>query len=429
MGQKFDTTTSVLSKVLEKLLKKQISAHISSLNLVNEDQAGFRRGQSVKTALLRVYDDIAAFVDRKDKVVLLLIDFSKAFDTISHQRLLHKLQTRFSFSLSAVELIKSYLVGRTQVVRCNDLSSDAVAVTSGVPQGSVLGPLLFSLYIDDLPGVLRYCRVQMFADDVQLYCSHPEAATAAAMLNEDLQRVINWASRNFLRINHTKTKAILFGDNRHVDPAILPLTVEGSQIQFTDYANNLGIIFQSNLGWDKAVSTQCGKVYAGLRTLRATTSDLPQNIKLQLFKSLLLPHFIFGDVVHLGMSMAMFSKLEVALNDCCRYVYNMNRYTSVRNLQRNLLGCPFRRFYEMRACLQLWRIFHRSEPANLARKLRLLQGRRSLNFVVPLHRTAIYGDSLFVRGVVYWNAQPMELKQIHSEAMYKKAALEYFNRN
>lgn len=212
-----------------------------------------------------------------------------------------------------------------------------------------------------------------------------------------------------------------------MDPAFPPITIEGKQILFTDHASNLGIVFQASLCWDKAVSIQCGKVYAGLRTLRATTSELPQHIKLKLFKSLLLPHFIFGDVIHLGMSMAMVSKLEVALNDCCRYVYNLNRYNSVRHLQRNLLGCPFRRFYEMRSCLQLWRIIHRNEPLNLARKLRLLQGRRSLNLLIPSHRTALYGESFFVRGVVYWNAQPMELKRLRTETMYKKAALEYFN--
>lgn len=202
--------------------------------------------------------------------------------------------------------------------------------------------------------------------------------------------------------------------------------LEENRIQFESYANNLGIIFQNNLCWDKAVSVQCGKIYAGLRTLKATTSDLPQNIKFTLFKTLLLPHFIFGDVIHLGMTAAMMKKLEVALNNCARYVYNVNRYTSVRHLQKTLLGCAFQNFYPMRSCIVFHRIIQRQEPSTLFEKLRPLQGLRTRNFLVPTRRSAMYGETFFVRGVVSWNAQPNQLKQIVSEAMYKKAVKEYF---
>lgn len=373
-----------------------------------------------------MYDDIAVAVDSKDKAVLLLIDFSKAFDTISHNRLCNKLGTRFFFEPTAVRLVRSYLIGRKQAVCCNGATSESVAVTSGVPQGSVLGPLLFSLYIDDLPGVLKYCRIQLFADDVQIYCAHSDSFTAVTQLNEDLQRVARWASMNSLEINYTKTKAMLYGTNQRVDSAQLRVSLGGNDIQFTDHANNLGIIFQNDLRWGKAVSYQCGKVYAGLRTLRITTGDLPQSIKLRLFKTLILPHFIFGDVIHLSMHSAMMSKLEVALNDCARYVYKLNRYTSVRHLQKHLLGCSFRRFYELRTCLFFHRIIQRQSPSYLHDKLTALRGLRVRNFMVPTHRTSLYGDTFFVRGVVIWNAQPTELKQLVSEAMYKKAAKNYF---
>ena len=114
--------------MFEKILKRQINAFLSSGHLISDHQAGFRQGQGVKSALLRVFDDISAAVDRKSVAVMLLLDFSKAFDTISHQRLCQKLRARFFFDLSAVSLVRSYLTGREQSVFCNDILSDAIAV-------------------------------------------------------------------------------------------------------------------------------------------------------------------------------------------------------------------------------------------------------------------------------------------------------------
>lgn len=419
----------VLSKVFEKLLKRQVVAHIERFNLLSDQQAGFRKGQSVKTALLRVYDDIAVAVDNKNKVVLLLLDFSKAFDTISHSKLCSKLYDRYFFSRTAVNLIRSYLIGKTQVVVCDDKVSKSAAVISGVPQGSVLGPVLFTLYIDDLPNVLRYCRAQLFADDVQLVCICPGKSPAELLhlVNEDLTRLHRWAMRNNLRINHSKSKALLFGGTRHEMTSLPAVNIDGNLIELTSDGSNLGLVFQNNLKWDKAVSQQCGKIYCGLRTLRAVTKEMPVHTKLQLFKSLLLPYFMFADIVYMNMNTTLSSKLEVALNDCVRYVYNINRWTSVRHLQKTLLGCPFRNFHGLRACLFLHKLLNRRAPNYLFAKLTSLQGRRTMSLSVPMHNTALYGESFFVKGVVFWNSLPPDLKRICSEAMFKKGCTTFFN--
>ena len=198
---------SGLSKAFEKLLKGQMCVYLKERDLLSDQQAGFREGQGVNTALLRVYDDIAVVVDRKQNAALLLLDFSKAFDTISHRRLCFKLASRFRFQYTAIELIRSYLTGRTQSVFCRNTHSSKLDVTSGVPQGSVLGPLLFSMYINDLPNVPPpYCSVQMFADDVQLICLNPHltADDLIHLINQDLQRVVHWAKNNSLKLNPRK---------------------------------------------------------------------------------------------------------------------------------------------------------------------------------------------------------------------------------
>lgn len=158
-----------LSKVFEKILKIQIQTYLNNFDYLHEFQSGFRSKHSTTTALLKVHDDLLKIIDRKGVAFLLFIDFSKAFDRVSHSKLINKLSLKYNFSIEAAKLIQSYLTGRTQSVFSNFTLSSPVDIISGVPQGSILGPILFSLFINDLPSVLKNCMIHIFADDVQLY--------------------------------------------------------------------------------------------------------------------------------------------------------------------------------------------------------------------------------------------------------------------
>ena len=198
-----------LSKAFEKLLESQMSSLLTRHNLLSEHQTGFRKSHSIKPATLRVYDIWAAVVDKRGSAVLVLLDFSKAFDIIPHGRLCTKLETQFCFSSGAVNLLESCLEGRTQTVYCEDRCLVGAAVTSGVPQGSVIGLLLFSCYINDLPTVLKCCSIQMYADNVQLYVGRlgPCTRELVNLVSDDLRSVVEWSKRNGLLVNHSKSKA------------------------------------------------------------------------------------------------------------------------------------------------------------------------------------------------------------------------------
>lgn len=419
---------SALSKAFEKLIKSQMSDYIANLGLLNDVQSGFRKGHSTETALLKVHDDIARTIDKKGIAVLLLIDFAKAFDRVSHVKLLKKLSYKFGFSRSVASLIKSYLCDRTQAVYFNGVLSTPKRIHSGVPQGSVLGPLLFSIFINDLPAVLKYCCIHLYADDVQIYfCStNYNVAEISQKVNEDLNRIYCWSQRNLLPINSSKTKAMLITRlNTSFD---LPtLTLNNEPIKFVNKVNNLGMVFTSNLCWESHINTQIKKIFGTLKQLSIVSKHLDVQIKLKLFKALIFPHFIYGDFVFSNATQQSTNKLRIALNCCIRYVFNISRLGRVSHLQKQMLGCPFDQFYRYRICTILFRIKSTEKPNYLFSKLIPFRNTRVNNLLIPYHSSHYYSQSLFSRGIVLWNNLPNNIKNSTSKHIFKRDLLIHLN--
>lgn len=418
-----------MSKVFEKLIGSQISSFITEKGFLSSFQSGFRKQHSTETALLKVHDDIAQAIDKRGVAILILIDFAKAFDRVSHSKLINKLVSSFQFSNNAANLIKSYLIDRRQAVFCNGILSSFEFIKSGVPQGSVLGPLLFSLFINDLPMVLKYCSVHLFADDVQIYFCAQEYISAdevSRKINLDLEQILRWSQRNLMPINSSKTKAILFSKAKNKpSPPLLYLNHE--LITFVDHVENLGIIFKSNLEWDGQINSQCGKIYGILKRLNLVTRHFDISTKTKLFKTLILPHFTYGDFAYTNASMASLDRFRVALNACIRYVFNLSRYDRVSHLQKMLIGCPFTNFYKFRSCITLNRIMISQTPNYLYSKLRPMRGTRTRSFLIPQHSSAYYSQSLFARGIAYWNQLSTHVKSNTSKFTFRRDLLAEFN--
>nr|AAZ15237.1 reverse transcriptase [Aedes aegypti] len=418
---------SAISKAFERILKNQICCFIHENNMLSSLQSGYRSGHSTKTAMLKVCDDIGVVLDRDSKVVLVLLDFSKAFDTISHSIMCHKLENFFNFSRNAVILIHSYLNNRQQAVFCNNTLSSFLPVSSGVPQGSVLGPILFSLYINDLPNVVKYCSLHLFADDVQLYldCTKKSIEEITRLVNFDLEAIRLWSLENTLKLNATKTYGIMISRETNVEKPLL--RIDNESIEFVDSANVLGFTIQNNLKWDKYVLKQCGTIYAYLRVLYANGNLLNRSTKIKLFKSFILPHFISSDFLIGSTSVHVQSRMRIALNSCIRFVFNLRRLDPVSHLQPMLLGYSFQNFIKARCCILLHKISTTKMPGCLYDKLRPFHSPRAKQFIIPTHFSSAYGKTFFVRGVVLWNSLPNYMKNQQSVSVFKKQCQEYFN--
>lgn len=417
-----------LSKVFEKVIKSDICDYLNRHNLLNQNQSGYRPKRSTKTAMIKIIDDIGIVIDNGRPVVLILLDFSKAFDTVSHAILCHKLKTQFTFSDHAAYLIKSYLTSRSQAVFSNGSLSEFVVIESGVPQGSILGPILFSLYINDLPSVVKKCEIHLFADDAQIYyaCLTNSIEEINQDINEDLRRIHEWSRKNMLTLNARKTNAIFISNNSSLNTLKPLLKLNGESIAFVQSATSLGIRIESNFEWENHVTAQCGKIYASLRTLTRTSSFLSIATKLKLFKGLIFPYFIACDFLLDSISAFTFNKLKVALNACVRYVFNLNRYSSVSQLQHLLIGCRFENFSKFRCCLLLHKISSTRQPDYLHNKLKIGRSNRFKKYILPRYHTSKYGNTFFVRGVVHWNSLPTNLSNENSLIAFKRGCREHF---
>ncbi len=203
---------STVSKVIEKIVSKQINNYLNNHNLFNTFQSGFRHMHSTGTSLLCITNQLVNDIDSGNVSILALLDFSKAFDTVNHKLLLAKLQS-LGFMTSAIQWVQSYLQDRRQRVHINNNKSDWLSIANGVPQGSILGPLLFIILTHDFNSVISTSNYHMYADDSQLYTSanFENLPGAISNLNHDLLSISNWAKRNALHLNESKCTYMFIG--------------------------------------------------------------------------------------------------------------------------------------------------------------------------------------------------------------------------
>ena len=244
----------VLSKVCERIALNQLTAYLTTNNCLSAKQSGNKKFHSTETALIRSTDAILTGMDKQEVSAMVLLDMSKAFDSINHDILL-KLQD-LGISKCALAWFNSYLTNRYQVVRINSALSTALPLTSGVPQGSILGPVLLSIYINDLPSVPKNCFTQCYIDDTKLQISFKmrDCPTAVNHLSSDLLLIRNWYFNNFLLLNPDKTKLVVARTRQLL--AKLPdlrISLLGKELFPASSAKDLGVVLDPHLTFDDHV--------------------------------------------------------------------------------------------------------------------------------------------------------------------------------
>ncbi len=256
---------SFLSKLIEKIVATQFVDHLRKNKLLDPLQSAYKRGHSTETALLKVQNDILMDIDKKNVSILVLLDLSAAFDTIDHEILLQRLKTHYGIDGNVLKWFESYLSDRTQSVIIEEEISEAKKLKYGVPQGSVLGPLLFTAYMAPMSDVISKYGLgyHCYADDTQLYLSFsPNSEVDKLATKNKLEQAIveikNFMIANKLKLNDDKTEVILMGTKQRLNDANkVEITVGETDIIPSDKVRNLGVIFDKNMSMDDQVKTVC----------------------------------------------------------------------------------------------------------------------------------------------------------------------------
>jgi len=413
-----------LSKVLEKLMYNQINKYLSEKALLSEKQSGFRSNRSCTTALINVTEQIRVALENDEISILVLLDHSKAFDKVDPHIACLKLNNHFNFSSSATRLIKSYLTERTQSVCIGSSKSTLLPLRSGVPQGSILGPLIFNTYINDLPTVLNNCEINMYADDVQLSfkCKTSQLDSGIFALNSDLSRIDRWASENHLEINASKSKCLIIAKRTNAPESAPRVQIGNNIIEYSNTAKNLGIIFNSSLTWNNHISAVTGKVYGLLRSLWTMHEFTPQPIRLLLCKTYLVPVLLYGVEIFANCDSESKRKLNVAFNNIARYVYGLNRTDSVSRYSQSIFSITFDNLLKLRILTFLHRIVYTQQPSFLYNKLRFTHSPRD-NKIVPFrHRLCLSERQFFLYAVHLWNLLPSYIQFTANADKFKNLA-------
>ena len=417
-----------LSKVFERLAHSQMYAFLNENSLLSNNQSGFRPNNSCITALTDVCEDIRNECDSKKITFLVLLDHSKAFDTVNHDMLCFKLKNFFQYSVSATNLLHTYLSNRSQYVQSENLKSSLLCVKQGVPQGSILGPLLFSMYANDLPNQIEKCKIRMYADDVQIYisCTPTSADKCVNDLNNDLNKIYKWATANSLTINPVKSKCIVIGKNSNL-PIVNPLIVLNNQrIEIVKSAKNLGIILNQNLTWTNHVNSICGRTSSMLRSLYNLQYCTPIKIRVLLVKSYIMPVLLYGCELFSNADGLCKRKLCVAFNNVVRYVYGLKRYDHVSQFSKLLYGYNFESLMKIRTLSFLHKIIYCRQPTHLYERIIFSRSNRGNNIILYRHNTRISEQHFFIYALRLWNSLPNIIQLNQNSLGFKKEIIKFF---
>ena len=279
-----------LSKVLERLFFKRLESFIAKHALLSENQFGFRNGKSTSNAIIETIEGITNALDDKLYAVGLFIDIKKAFDTVDHHILMKKME-RMGVRGRAMDWINSYLSNRKQFVVIDNNRSENLDILCGVPQGSVLGPLLFILYINDIVKVSEKLKLVLFADDTNVFCSGKNIDEMLKELQDEMERIKRWFNINKLSLNLNKTKIMLFG--KHKSNINVKLVIDGVNIERVKETKFLGVIIDEKISWKYHIRNVQLKISKNTGILYKAKQFLNRASLRIIYCSFILPHLSY----------------------------------------------------------------------------------------------------------------------------------------
>ena len=405
--------TSHLIKIFEKILRKNISEHMEKNDLFNKSQHGFRAGRSCLSQLLEQYDLILSMLDNNSNVDVVYLDFSKAFDKVDHKIVLNKINN-LGIEGKVHSWLKSFLTGRKQSVMVNGIMSEFKEVKSGVPQGSVLGPLIFLILIGDIDEEIAYSVLNSFADDTRI-AKEIKNINDTKFLQSDLDKVYKWSSKNNMVLNDIKFESLKYGRDESLKSTIYK-TPNDLPIETKSNLKDLGVVMSIDCIFKQQISSMIQKAKNQISWILRAFKTRERRALLILYKSLVIPILEYCSVLWSPSTVGLIQSLEAIQWSFIRKVRH-NYCDDYWECLKKMKIYSLQRRRERYRIIYIWKILEGMVPNPNKKVVSSYNARRGRLCVVQnLMNTGtlstIYDASLAVQGVKLFNSMPMQVRNM-----------------
>ena len=412
------TTLSVFSKIFEKLVHKRMTSFISQYNLIKPCQFGFQKNKCTSDAILEFMENVYDSFDDNRYYLAIFLDFSKAFDTISHEILLKKLE-HIGFRGPIYQWINSYLTNRKQFVNIGDKSSGILDTKMGVPQGSTLGPLLFILYVNDMSNSLDDMKIVHFADDSTLHTSYNKNDNIVPQINGTLSNINKWLITNKLHLNIDKTKYVIF--SLKDKPPDLNLTIGNSNIGRKHVQKFLGAYIDDKMTFAEHTKKIATKLSQGIGVIRKIKRIVPRGVLKQLFYAFIYSKFTYAIICYGSAYLNQLQRLKSLIKRALKLILNRSPITPV--ICKNEGIFDYDMAYEYFMCINMYRILCLNSHNFLENRVLSYQTnhphetRSVLNqeLTLPFTRLNKRQNSFLYKGLDLWNDLPLRIRSVHED--------------
>ena len=399
-------------------------------------QSAYKQYHSTETALIKVHNDILWAMERQGVTILILLDLSSAFDTIDHEVLLHRLEYMLGVHGTPLAWFRSYVSGRSQRVLIDGKFSSVQSLIYGVPQGSVLGPLLFVIYILPLGELVRQfdLALHIYADDTQVYFSvcpttQEGVDQAASKIEDCVNKIQTWMSQNFLKLNADKTEVIVFGFRTQLSKFHLPsITIAGVNVPVQNNpVRNLGVFFDSGLTMTAQVANVIKATNYHLLNISRARKMLTNDAAKIAVHTLVTSRLDYCNSLLAGINKTLLSRLQNVQRTAARIITRRRKYDSVTSELISLHWLPVEQRIKFKVLLLVYKSLHNQAPSYISQLLQMQPSRRQLRsssssqLVHPrTHRSTFADRSFSCFGPKQWNSLPSHIREAGTVDIFKK---------